>query len=139
MGNGFRCGKAAGDDILLPGCFNNRRLNVLLVAGPAGVSVVTVFLHNQADRLNLEPFDHFHTDFRHGISALGTHQFLTLQTVFYHLSGHAFRDVVQGIFMLFVARMSSHSGNFFLLGLGKYLYFIEQETELLCEGFVTLF
>ena len=35
--------------------------------------------------------------------------------------------------------MSSHSGNFFLLGLGKYLYFIEQETELLCEGFVTLF
>lgn len=40
VGNGLRCDKAAGND-------------VLLVAGLAGIGVVAVFLYNEVDNLDL--------------------------------------------------------------------------------------
>ena len=87
VGNGFRCGKTAGDDILLPRSLYNRRFNVVLIAGLAGVGVVDILPDNCLSRNDLQCPDDFLADFSHSIAALRTYQILTLQAVFYLLSG----------------------------------------------------
>ena len=46
IGNGFRCGKAAGDDILLSGYLYNGSLNVFFITVPAGIGIIHMLFHN---------------------------------------------------------------------------------------------
>ena len=87
MDNGFRCSKATGNDVLLPGYFRNGSLDIFLVAVLAGVGVVDIFPDYRLGRDDLQSPDDFLADLGHGNSALGTHQILTLQTVFYPFFG----------------------------------------------------
>ena len=46
MGNGFRCCKAAGDDVLLSGSLYNRSLIVFFVTGPAGIGIINIRIYS---------------------------------------------------------------------------------------------
>ena len=108
-------------------------------AGLAGIGVIDILPDDDFGRDDLHCPDNFLANLGHGISTLGAHQILTLQTVFYLLSGHTFRDVVQGVFMLFVTLMSCHNGNILLRFLfGEYLSLIKQKAQLLHEGLFAL-
>ena len=114
MGNGLRCGKAAGNHTLLPGSRSNRGFNVFFAAGLAGVGVVAVLLHNEANGLDAKFFYHFHPDFRKSIPAGRTYQIFSFQTVFHYLGGNAFRNAVQRVLVLFAALVRGHDCSFFL-------------------------
>lgn len=47
MNNGLRRGKAAGDDVPLPGHLDDKRLNIVLIATPAGGGVVDFLFDNR--------------------------------------------------------------------------------------------
>ena len=136
IGNGFRGGKAAGDNILLPGCFHNRRLAALVsifAAAFAGIGVVNILPNDILGRDNLQCLDHFLPDLGHSISALRADQLLTLQTVFHLFGGDSLRDGVQCVGMLLAPLVAGHIGGFRILFFrgGEYLGFVEQEAHLL--------
>ena len=136
IGNGFRGGKAAGDNILLPGCFHNRRLAALVsifAAAFTGVGVVNILPDDILGRDDFQRFYDFLANLRHGISALRADQILTLQTMLHLLGGDSFRDGVQGVGMLLVPLVACHIGSFRLLCFrgGEHLGFVEQEAHLL--------
>ena len=143
MDNGFRAGKAAGNDVLFTGCFCNRGLTAFICVFTAvltGVGVVDIFPDNSLGRNNLQSPDHFLTYFGHSISALRTNKILTLQAMLHLLNRNPLRNGVQGIFVLLVPFMSRyHSNGFFcLFSCRKHLCFVEQEAQLLFEGVLGL-
>ena len=139
MGNGLRCGKAAGNYTLLPGSCSNRSFNVFFAAGLAGIGVVAVLFHNEANGLDAKLFYHFHPNFRKSIPAGRTYQSFSFQTVFHHLGGNSLWNAVQRVFVLFAALVRGHNSSFFLRILCEYLCFIEQKTQLLGNRFIALF
>ena len=89
MGNGFRCGKAAGDDVLLSGSLYNRSLTAFVstfTTALAGIGVIDMLLHDSLRRDDLEFINYLGTDLSHGFAALGAYQVLTFQTVLYLLN-----------------------------------------------------
>ena len=136
IGNGFRGGKAAGDNILLPGCFHNRRLAALVsifAAAFAGVGVVNILPDDILGRDNLQCLDHFLANLGHSIPALRADQIFPLQTMLHLLGGDSFRDGVQGVGMLLVPLAACPIGSFRLLCFRgrEHLGFVEQEAKLL--------
>ena len=145
MGNGLRCGKAAGNDVLLPGRFYNRSFTAFVgvfAAVLTGVGIVVdILMNNGLGRNDLQGPDNFLANLSHSFTALGANEVLTLQTVFCLLGGNTLRNVVQGIFMLLVPLVGCHdSGIFFcfLVSSREHLGFIEQETQLFSEGVFAL-
>ena len=128
MGNGFRAGKAAGNDVLFTGCFCNSGLTAFICVFTTvltGVGIVDIFPDNSLGRNNLQCPDHFLAYFGHGISALRTNKILTLQTMLHLLNGNPLRNGVQGIFMLLVPFMSRYNSK------GFFCLFQQQRTTLL--------
>jgi hypothetical protein len=131
MGNGFRRGKAARDDVLIPGCLYNGRFTAFVsvfTAILAGVGVIDIFPNYHLGRDNLQSPDNFLANLSHGFTALRAYQLLTLQTVFHLLGFNALGNGVQCILMLLVPLVGGYSGDifFFLLSSREYLSFIEQ-------------
>ena len=143
MGNGFRCGKTAGDDVLLPECFHNGSLDIFFVAVLAGVAVIDMLLHDDLSRNDPELVDHLGADLVHGITTLRAHQILAIQAVLNPFSGQILRrNGVQSLFVLLVPLVSRYNGDilrFFLFCCGEHLCLLEQEAQLFHEGFFTLF
>ena len=144
MGNGLRRGEAAGDDALLPGSLDNGRFTAFVsgfTTAAAGIAVIDMLLHDGLGGNDLELVDHLSTDLGQGIATLGTHQILTLQTMLDPLGGQIVRNGVQGVLVLLVPLVGRHLGDILLssLELSKDLGLIEQKTQLLHEGVLTLF
>ena len=141
ISNGFRGGKAAGDNVLLPGCFHNGSFAALVsifAAAFTGVGVVNILPDDILGRDDFQRLYDFLANLRHGIPTLRADQILTLQTMLHLLGGNSFRDGVQGVGMLLVPLMAGHIGSFRLLFFrgGEYLGFVKQEAHLLHDRFV---
>ena len=115
--NSFRSGKAAGDNILLPGCFHNGRLDILPVAVRAGVGVVNILPDDILGRDDLQRLYDFLANLRHGIPELRTDQVLTLQTMLRLFRGDSFRDGIQCVGMLLMPLVGSHNSDRIVLRL----------------------
>ena len=139
VGNSLRRGKTAGDNALFVGSLDHRRLDVLLVALPAGIAVIDMLLDNGLGRNDFKLVDHLGADLGHDVAALGAYQILALQTVLDPFSGHFFRNGIQGVLVLPVPLVGSHDGGILLiLDGGEHLCLVEQEAQLLHEGILTL-
>ena len=132
----FRGGKAAGDNILLPGRFHNRCLTALVsifATSFTGVGVVNILPDDILGRDDFQRLYDFLADLRHGIAALRSDQCLTLQTMLHLLGRDPLGDVVQGVGVLLVPLVTCHISGFqflFFRG-GDHLSFVEQEAKLL--------
>ena len=139
MGNGLRCGKAAGNYTLLPGSCSNRSFNVFFAAGLAGIGVVAVLFHNEANGLDAKLFT-TSTPISERVSPQAGHTRASPSRRCFTTSvGTPLWNAVQRVFVLFAALVRGHNSSFFLRILCEYLCFIEQKTQLLGNRFIALF
>lgn len=114
MGNGLRCCKTAGDDILLHASLNNRRFTAFIcifIAALTGISVVDIFPNNGLGMDDLQSPDHFFADFGYSVSAFRVNEVLTLQTAFHLLN----RNTVQSIFAFLPLVSCYNNSNIFFI------------------------